>query len=98
MLERWARDFGSLLTPPVKNEREKAFVEEISKSNKEAEMSMSYSPPNLFNRDIGLEEVQHVINKSKNNKAPGLDSITYEMLKNDISHCIDCPIQQMPIG
>ncbi len=84
VLNRWARDFGSLLTPPEKSDEGKIFVEEIKKANAEMENLMTNSPVQVFNRNI-TDEVKKVIKKSKNNKAPGLDSITYEVLKNDIS-------------
>ncbi len=41
VLNRWARDFGSLLTPPEKNAEGKAFVEEIKLANAEMENLMS---------------------------------------------------------
>ena len=40
-LEKWVKDFGSLLTLPEKNYMEKAFAEQISNSNKEAELNMT---------------------------------------------------------
>ena len=52
---------------------------------------MSFSPARKFNCAITHKEVQDAIFKGKNNKAPVLDSITYEVLKNEASvnlpHC-----------
>ena len=84
-MNRWARDFGSLLTTPEKSQEGRAFVEEIRRANAEMENIMSQTPSNIFNREVTLKETTDIINKSKNNKAPGLDSITYEVLKNQIS-------------
>ena len=60
-------------------------MEEIRESNAEREMLMDQSPPNSLNKDLTLDEVRKAINKSKNGKAPGLDSLSYEVMKNDIS-------------
>ena len=96
--ERWMRDFGSQLTPPPKNEEAWAFVEQIMRETAELENNMYAAPQSIFNRTITVDDVQKVIDKSKNNKAPGLDSITYEGLKKqDFSRGSDHSVQQVPI-
>ena len=46
---------------------------------------MKYMPDQIYNAEITVQEVTNALNKSKYNRAPGLDSITYDDLKNNIS-------------
>ena len=85
MLNRWARDFVSLLKPPVYDDEQQKFAEEIRASKREHEENMKYNPRTLLNRSITIDDVCKIVYKCKNNKAPGLDAITYEVLKNDAS-------------
>ena len=85
VMDRWARDFGSLLTPPVKNETEQLFVEQIRNKNRMFEHNMCFGPSTFLNREISISHVKKVVFKAKNQKAPGYDSLTYEVLKNDNS-------------
>ncbi len=85
VLSRWARDFGSLLQPPTYDNEQQQFADEIRASNREREQQMKYNPRTPLNRSITIEDVHKIVYKCKNNKAPGLDAITYEVLKNDAS-------------
>ena len=79
------RDFGSLLTPPNKTEEEEAFTENIRAKNIEFERLMENSPCSFLNCEISVEEFEKAVNRSKNNKAPGFDSLTYETLRDEKS-------------
>ena len=46
---------------------------------------MCNSPSQFLNRDVDIEEMSKYIKKCKNNKAPGLDALMYEVLKNNSS-------------
>ena len=84
-MNRWETNFGSLLKPPEMSTDERAFSESIKLSNSTFEQSMSFGPDTYLNREIDRTEVSKIVQKSKNNKAPGIDSLTYEVLKNEPS-------------
>ena len=54
----------------------------IKDLNSKLESSALFSPQKSFNRNFELKEVKEAVNKTKNGKAPGLDWLTYEVLKN----------------
>ena len=70
VLNRWVRDFGSLLTPPESTEEKKMHINEIKEENKKVEQEMLYSPPRPFNCVITEKEVKDAVYKGKTNKAP----------------------------
>ena len=57
-------------------------VDFIKEQNERREQELKYMPDRFYNSEITVDEVRKAIYKSKNNKAPGLDSLTYEVLKN----------------
>ncbi len=85
VLDTWERDFGSLFAPPDKTEDEVLFKRHVEAMNDAAEALMDTMSDEILNADFSMEEIDKILSKSKNGKAPGLDSIVYEVLKNNVS-------------
>ena len=75
----------SLLTPPPRSAEVDEFLEWVGRMNESAELLMEASSDRVLNREFEESEVEKIIYRSKNNKAPGLDSLVYEVLKNPVS-------------
>ena len=87
VLKSWRDEFGSLYcstTPSEMDDEQINFKQYIVNDNKEFERlpldnsSYIYQP---FSRD----EISKVVCKSKTNKAPGIDGIVYDVLKNELT-------------
>ncbi len=85
ILNRWGRDFESLFIPPLMTDEGQAYVNDIKNQISMDEERLKYTPQHIYNDIITHKEVHKAIHKAKNNKAAGLDSLTYEVLKNEIS-------------
>jgi hypothetical protein len=89
VLNKWKNEFSRLYnnfddTVPA-NDR---FADEIKQSNNVREMYMQdplYECDMNLNRNFGIDEVKLVVMKGKNGKSPGVDTIPYEVLKNDVT-------------
>ena len=85
VLNSWEREFGSLFAPPDKSEEELLFKRHVENMNIAAEALMETMYDHDLNAEFTMEEVDKILTKSKNGKAPGLDSIVYEVLENNVS-------------
>ncbi len=83
---KWKSDFEGLYNPNDNNPSfNKKFKKECSDTKLLFENNMLdplYLPNISLNKDITIQEVNFVVNKAKNNKACGIDTIPYEILKN----------------
>ena len=87
VLHKWQHDFRSLYSTGTTEDAEhQHFKETIREQNTEYESSAAtdQGSPEL-NMQFSVEEISKVIFKAKNNKAPGLDGVVYDILKNDQS-------------
>ena len=84
-MNRWGRDFESLFAPLECSPEQQQCINDIKAKNIEKEERLRHTPNQVYNDDITEDEVSKTVFKAKNNKAPGLDSLTYEVLKNDVS-------------
>ena len=85
VLNSWEREFGSLFAPPDKSDDELLFKHHVERMNDAAEALMETVFDLDLNTEFTMEEVEKILSKSKNGKAPVLDSIVYEVLKNEVS-------------
>ncbi len=84
VLSYWAREFNGLLTPPAMNETTQQRLEYITESNRRRERNGNEMNEEI-NAEFSEQEIRKLVMKSKNGKAPGLDSIIYETLKNNVT-------------
>ena len=68
VLNRWAKDFGSLLTPPTRNTAEDAFWHQICANNAENEKIMECSPESYLNRELSESEVAKCVKRPRTGK------------------------------
>ena len=86
VLDRWRRDFEGLLKPPLDlTVEQKAFLEGIEASNGERESMFDNDNNSVLNKDFTTEEVLEIVNHAKCSKAPGLDGLLNECVKNENS-------------
>ena len=78
----WASEFKGLLTPPAMDEEKKAHLDHITQSNRRRENGEANVNESI-NTAFTLEEVTKLVNHAKQGKAPSVDSIIYETLKNN---------------
>ena len=78
VLKKWQADFSNLLNPVTINDDDTTVREPL---NTTTENAMTHDPE--LNREITNSEFMKVINKAKNNKAPGHDDIPIDVLKNE---------------
>ena len=86
VLDKWRDEFSSLYSPSLENitTEQLEFKEHIKAENEKFEKNPCDISPTI-NIPFTVEEVVKVIGKSKNNKAPGIDGIVYDVLKNEPS-------------
>ena len=86
VLKKWKKDFESLYTPSLSNvtEEEQRFKNILRNENLEFE-KLPCNDALTINMPFEITEIDKVISKSKNNKAPGIDGIVYDVLKNENS-------------
>ena len=84
VMRKWKNDFFSLYNPggPDVNKTQSKFKEFIVLDNERFEQS-SFGNDESINSAFSYEEIDKVISKSKKNKAPGMDGIVYDILKNE---------------
>ena len=84
VLKKWKEDFESLYTPSLNDvtEEEMRFKESIKTENIEFE-KLPCNDPLSINARFEIDEIDKVIGKSKAKKAPGIDGIVYDVLKNE---------------
>ena len=85
--QTWKRDFKDLYNnfTPVNDDSQRC-LEEIKYENTVKEQAMNdplYIGKTYLNRNVETSEVHKHVWKMKNKKSPGIDSLPYEVLKND---------------
>ena len=84
VLRKWKDDFLSLYTVDSQaSEEQSAFRDQIIQENRQSELSEPQGDDLILNIPFTEDEIMKSINGSKNNKAPGMDSIVYDVLKNN---------------
>ena len=83
VLNCWSDEFCKLLTPPDASPDILRNLEKVMAKNLVMEMEGHEYNEEVFNQEFSLEEVHSIVSKSKHNKAPGVDSIVYDVLKNN---------------
>ena len=84
VMRKWKNDFFSLYNPggPDVNKTQSKFKKFIVLDNERFEQS-SFGNDESINSAFSYEEIDKVISKSKKNKAPSMDGIVYDILKNE---------------
>ena len=87
VLNKWKCDFEELLTPPAPDsEPQTQFWNEVECGNREAESSWDEHNVNQeLNVPITKKEVAAVLMNCKKGKAPGIDGVISDTLKNKTS-------------
>ena len=93
VIKKWRSDFEQLYANTTRDNFDNSFKKqellELESNSVENDNLPGY---NTLNCKISLEELQKVINKSKNGKAVGLDGIPNELLRHEIVikllHCL----------
>ena len=81
VLDTWKNDFEKLYNPSLEN-MDVAFANEIEKQKHDLENDREAEFQTTLNTHILLEKVEKAISHCKNNKAPGIDQIPNEAIKN----------------
>ena len=86
ILSIWKNDFRSLYNPATVTQHAEQvhFKNQIITENHHFEQ-LPCDDNSPLNRPLSNEEISKTVFASKNNKAPGIDGIVYEVLKNEIS-------------
>ena len=87
VLKSWRDEFGSLYcstTPSEIDDEQIDFKQYIVNDNKEFER-MPLDNTSYINQPFSRDEISKVVWKSKTNKAPGIDGIVYDVLKNELT-------------
>ncbi len=91
VLKKWRNDYENLYKPTSHNFDDN-FYHEIIELLRNAENQMNdplYVPNDFLNRNFSANEIDQVIDKLKNRKAPGIDNIPNEVLKTPaIKNCL----------
>ena len=91
VLQKWKIDFENLYKTDSTT-FDNDFYTEIKALLRNSENNMIdplYVSNGFLNRNISLDEVSTVIDRLKNNKAPGIDKIPNEVLRNDsVKQCL----------
>ena len=87
VLDRWKHDFCELLTPPPPDLPEQAqHTVNIEKDNLEKEISLNELSHNEeLNCRFSIEETRKIAMRAKSGKAPGVDGLIADILKNEAS-------------
>ena len=85
ILQHWSTEFQGLLTPPLADPVTQERLSKIAEDNAANELLAETLPQHEMNLPFSIEEVGKLVGKAKKGKAPGLDSLTYDVLKNDMS-------------
>ena len=83
VLRKWKCDYEKLYKPTSENFDEN-FYREILELLRNVENRMNdplYMPNSFLNKNFSTDEIDQVIDKLKNRKAPGIDNIPNEILK-----------------
>ena len=84
--EVWTDAFQQLYNPKDNNSFDDEFITQAKSHKEHVERLMLdplYEPNAYLNRQIDLNEVREVVQKSKAGKSPGIDELPYEVLKSD---------------
>ncbi len=84
VIEKWRNDFSQLLNDSIHPHFNDDFLNEIIEEKKEREEMMNdpqYDENQYLNRDISVDELITVTNKTQNRKATGIDLIPNEVIK-----------------
>ncbi len=87
VLGRWETDYGSLFSGNLNDIETGLYIKHIRGLNEEFEKIDSFGPRMCYDRTFYRFEVEKIVNKAKEHKAPGFDGIVSEFLKNRV--CID---------
>ena len=82
VLGKWGTEFGSLFSNTEIDDEQQRFCEEIATRNRQFEAELVHDSNSMLNEPFTFTEVRKIITVGKNNKAPGLDGIVHEVLKN----------------
>ena len=83
VLHTWCHDFSELYNESsTDNGNDSDIVHDINRLENEM-MSEYFENNEYLNRDISYDEVERVVNRLKANKAPGVDKLPNEVLKNN---------------
>lgn len=82
VLAKWCDDFNKLLNNQVGANYDEQFLEHAKDYNRRSSMT-KMDTTDILSTDITHEEVTKCILRAKLNKAPGIDCIPSELLKND---------------
>ena len=87
VLEKWKHDFVSLykVSESHCDDNQIRFKRYILQENInfESQEDRNVVENSELNKQFTVNEVEYLINKSKNNKAPGMDGLVYDVLKNE---------------
>ena len=82
VIHKWKEDFRGLLTSPKCDRESPEFIENIKQSNAERESQFVFDHNDMLNVDFTYEEVEKIVSKAKAGKAPGIDGLLADMMKN----------------
>ena len=84
VLEKWKSEFQNLYSPPLDHltQKEVEFKQKIKRENEEFE-NLPSDNSSVINEPLVIEEIRKVVQKSKLQKAAGIDGIVYDILKNE---------------
>ena len=89
VLEKWKHDFMSLYNVSESHcdDNQIRFKRYTLQENInfESQEDLNEVENSELNKQFTVNEVEYLINKSKNNKAPGMDGLVYDVLKNEPS-------------
>ena len=71
-----------MLTPPAPTNEMKEHMIHITATNKAHEQENGFFSDTHFNRPFSLYEITKLVKHVKANKAPGIDCVVYDVLKN----------------
>ena len=89
IMNKWRQDFEDLLNPSTPlGPEEQAFLNSVMDENMSAEQMWENDPTIInaeLNASITKDEVARAIHKAKSGKAPGIDGVVSETLRNNVS-------------
>ncbi len=81
VMNRWEAGYGSLFSSINDDIEKNLYADHVRGLNAEFEQNMTFGPFVEYDRDFSRSKVQYIVNKSKDNKAPGHDGIVNEFIK-----------------